>query len=112
MKNIWVNGCLSALAIVTVLPISAGAQSQLKPPLQGLISMGDITFRNVTVDQAPSEPTDFLLCQDAGPSGKCPNTFLEPITFENLRIAGRPVRSIEDLKAKVAPVNRAKIIFR
>lgn len=74
--------------------------------------IGDITFRNVTVEQTPSVPSDFLLCQDAGRSGKCPHTFLEPIIFENLGIAGQQVQSLEELNAKVEPANRAKIVFR
>ncbi len=74
--------------------------------------IGDISFHNITVAAAPSEPSDFLLCRNAGATGKCPNTFLGPITFENLRIAGRPVRSLDDLNAKIDPANRGKVTFR
>lgn len=47
MKKIWLTGCLSVLAVIGVLTAQARAQSQLKPPLQGLISMGDIAFHRL-----------------------------------------------------------------
>ena len=74
--------------------------------------IGDITFKNVTVAAAPSQPSDFLLCQDAGPSGTCPNTFLGPIRFENLRIAGRQIHSLSELNARVDRRNESLITFR
>ncbi len=42
-----------------------------------------------------------------GPAGS-----IGDITFRNVTVDRAPIRSIEDMKAKVDPANRAKIIFR
>jgi acetyl esterase len=80
-----------------------------QPGLAGTI--GNITFRNITVDQAPSHPDEFLLCQNAGTAGKCPSTAFGPFRFENLKIAGKTITSIDQLALKIAAADKAKLTF-
>ena len=71
--------------------------------------IGDITFTNVAVAEQPSQTNDFLVCQGARAGETCPNSFLGPIRFRNLTIAGRPIRSIDDLRANIDPRYRAAV---
>ena len=67
----------------------------------------DIRFDNINVEG----PVWRLFRIGTFSSGRCPQTFLGPIRFQNLRIAGRLIRSLNELAPRIAERDRALISF-
>lgn len=61
MMNLWRNACVGVFLTATLFiqPAAAETVTEIKPPLHGLISMGDISFRRYD-NQVPNNSLKYL----------------------------------------------------